>query len=185
MQPRYSRLNQSLHWITALCMFAILPLGWVMVSTAHDVPYREDLFNWHKTLGAIVLLVTAFRIVWRFRDPPPPYPPALAIWERVIAHAIYWLFFATLIWMPITGILTSGFGGHAPKLFDLIPTPQLLPKDKGLSDLFSGLHLAGQWMVYALIVLHLAAVTVHVVGRRTGVLGRMLPAGATEPAPVD
>ena len=182
MQPKYSPTNQALHWITALCMLAILPLAWVMTNAKEGTPFSSALFNWHKTLGGIVLLVTAFRIVWRFRDPPPSYPPAVAEWDRLLAHIVYWLFFAVLIWMPVTGFLTSTYGGHATRLFNLVPTPQLFPKDKGLSDLFGTLHSAGQWAVYGLIGLHLCAVAFHLIWRRDGVLGRMLPANATEPA---
>ena len=182
MQPRYSSLNQALHWATAICMFAILPLAWVMVSLKEGSALDEALFNWHKTLGVIVLLITAFRIVWRFVDKPPAYPPAVAAWDRMLAHIVYWLFFAALIWMPVTGFLTSTYGGHATKLFNAIPTPLLLPHDKDLSDLFGTLHSLGQWAIYALIGLHLCAVAFHLIWRRDGVLGRMLPANAAEPA---
>ena len=183
MQPKYSPINQALHWITALCMLAILPLAWVMTNAKEGTAFSSALFNWHKTLGGIVLLVTAFRIVWRFRDPPPPYPAAVAAWDRMLAHIVYWLFFAVLIWMPVTGFLTSTYGGHATKLFNAIPTPLLLPRDKDLSDLFGTLHGLGQWAVYALIGLHLCAVAFHLIWRRDGVLGRMLPANAAEPSP--
>ena len=183
MQPKYSPTNQALHWITALCMLAILPLAWVMTNAKEGTPFSSALFNWHKTLGAIVLLVTAFRIFWRFRDPPPSYPRAVGEWDRMLAHIVYWLFFAVLIWMPVTGFLTSTYGGHATRLFNAIPTPLLLSKDKGLSDLFGTLHSAGQWAVYGLIGLHLCAVAFHLIWRRDGVLGRMLPANAAEPAP--
>jgi cytochrome b561 len=183
MQPRYSPLNQALHWITGVCMLAILPLAWVMTNAKEGTPFDEALFNWHKTLGAIVLLVTVFRIVWRFIDGPPPYPPMIAAWERTLAHAAYWLFFLVLLWMPITGFLTSTYGGHATKLFNLIPTPLLLPKNKDLSEFFAGLHGLGQWAVYALIVLHLSAVAMHLIWRKDGLLGRMLPANAAEPPP--
>jgi len=161
MQARYSRTNQALHWVTVLCMLAILPLAWVMTNAKEGTAFSMALFNWHKTLGVIVLLVT----LWR------------------IAHAIYWVFFFALIWMPVTGFLTSGYGGHATKLFNLVQTPELLPKNKGLSDLFAGLHGAGQWAIYILIGLHLGAVAFHLIGRRDGLLGRMLPAYAAEPSP--
>jgi cytochrome b561 len=183
MQPRYSPTNQILHWTTVLCIFAILPLAWVMTNAKEGTPFDEALFNWHKTLGAIVLLVTIFRIVWRVIDGPPPYPPAVAAWERTLAHAAYWLFFFVLLWMPITGFLTSTYGGHAIRLFNLIPTPLLLPENKDRAKLFGQFHILGQWAVYALIVLHICAVVLHLVWRRDGLLGRMLPADATEPAP--
>jgi len=182
MQSRYSNMNQALHWITAGCMFAILPLAWVMVNAKEGAPFTGALFNWHKTLGVIVLIVTAFRIVWRFFDPPPAYPPRVAAADHTLAQIAYWLFFAVLIFMPVTGFLTSAYGGHPLKLFNWIPTPQPVGKDKELSDFFGSLHIAGQWAVYALIALHLAAVVIHAIWGRDGLLGRMLPASSVEPA---
>src|ERR1700735_447059 len=129
MQARYSRLNQALHWFTAACMFAILPLGWVMVNAKEGTPFSSALFNWHKTLGAIVLVVTAFRLVWRYFDPPPNYPRQVAAWDRLLAHTAYWLFFALMIFMPVTGILGSAYGGHPLKLFNCIATPQPVAPD--------------------------------------------------------
>jgi cytochrome b561 len=181
MQARYSRTNQVLHWVTALCMLAILPLAWVMTNAKEGTAFSAALFNWHKTLGGIVLLVTLWRIGWRLHDGPPPYPAKVKAWEKALATATYWLFFFVLLWMPITGFLTSTYGGHATKLFNAIPTPLLLPQDKGLEDIFGVLHGLGQWAVYALIALHLSAVAFHLVWRRDGVLGRMLPAYAAEP----
>lgn len=181
MQPRYSRINQSLHWITAISMFALLPLAWVMVNAKAGSGFTPSLFNWHKTLGAIVLLVTLFRIAWRFVDGPPAYPPTVRGWEKALAHMAYWVFFAALIYMPVTGFLSSEFGNHPLKLFDAIPTPLLFAPDKPTDHFFTQLHVAGQWAIYALIALHLSAVAFHLIYRHDGVLGRMLPAHAAEP----
>jgi cytochrome b561 len=182
MQPRYSPLNQALHWLTAVCMLAILPLAWVMTNAKEGTPFDAALFNWHKTLGGVVLLVTLFRIAWRLRDGPPPYPPAIAAWERTLAHGAYWVFFLILVWMPVTGLMTTVFGGHPTKLFNLIPTPQLLAPDKRLAGLFGELHGMGAYGVYTLILLHLGAVAMHLIWRKDGLLGRILPANAAEPA---
>jgi len=83
--------------------------------------------------------------------------------------------------MPAIDFLTSYNGGHPVKLFDLIPAPAFLPKDPGRSKLLGAWHLAGQWAVYALILPHLGAVTLHLVWRKSGLLGRMPPAHAAEP----
>jgi cytochrome b561 len=183
MQPRYSPTNQALHWATAACVFAILPLAWVMTNTKANTPFHDALYNWHKTLGLAVLLITLFRIVWRLVDRPPPYPPAVAAWDKWLAQVAYGLFFLVLLGMPITGYLMSGYGHHPPVLFNLVPTPSVLPSDKPLAQLFGALHALGQWLVYALIGLHLSAVAFHLLYRKDGVLGRMLPAHAAEPAP--
>ena len=181
MQPRYSPLNQALHWITALCMLAILPLAWVMTNAEHKTPGLGAMYNWHKTLGVIVLFVTAFRIVWRFIDKPPQYPPQIASWDRGLAHATYGLFYLTLLWMPITGFIMAESEGHPTKIFNLIPTPQLWPVNKALADQSGFLHALGQWPIYALIVLHVSGVAFHLIWGKDGVLGRMLPPHAAEP----
>ena len=182
MQPRYSGLNQALHWITALCMLAIVPLAWIMTNAEKKTPGLGAMYNWHKTLGVIVLLVTAFRIVWRFIDKPPKYGPQIAGWDKGLAHAVYWLFFATLLYMPTTGFIMAESEGHPTKLFNLIPTPQLWPVNKALADQFGFLHALGQWAVYGLILLHVSGVAIHLIWGKDGVLGRMLPPYATEPA---
>ncbi len=181
MQPRYSALNQALHWVTAVCMLAILPLAWVMTNAEKKTPGLGAMYNWHKTLGVIVLFVTAFRIVWRFIDKPPVYAQPLASWEKGLTHAVYWLFFATLLWMPVTGFVMAESEGHPTKIFNLIPTPQLWPVNKALADQFGELHALGQWAVYGLILLHVSGVAVHLIWGKDGVLGRMLPAYAAEP----
>ena len=181
MQPRYSNLNQALHWLTAICMLAILPLAWVMTNATSDTAGRSDMFNWHKTLGGLVLLITAFRIVWRFIDKPPAYPPVVARWDQQLAHITYGVFFAVLLWMPITGEIMTLYGAHPTVLFDIIPTPQILTPNKQLEENFGFLHALGQWAIYALILLHLAGVAFHLIWGKDGVLGRMLPPYSGEP----
>jgi cytochrome b561 len=180
MQARYSSTNQLLHWITGVCMLAIIPLAWVMTNAKHDTPGLGAMYNWHKTLGIIVLLLTAFRLVWRFIDKPPAYPPSVARWDRALAHATYGLFYLTLLWMPITGLVMSAFETHPTVLFNLIPTPQVFAPNDRLADQFGDLHALGQWAVYALILLHIAGVVFHLVVKKDGVLGRMLPAQSLE-----
>jgi len=180
MKTRYSPLNQLMHWVTALCMFSILPLAWVMVNSKPGSSLQHGAYNWHKTLGCIVFLVTLFRIVWRFIDPPPAYPPKVAAWDRHLAHLVYFLFFAIMIWMPLTGFIESAYDGYPIALFNVIQTPEIFPKDQHMEDLFAWLHRLGIWPTYGLIILHLVGVVFHVVWGKDGVLGRMLPEDALD-----
>lgn len=181
MQRRFSSINQALHWSTAFCMFAILPLAWVMTNMPLDAPRRAELFAWHETLGLIVLLITACRIVRRIFDGPPSYPASVARWERRLARATHWLLFLVLLWMPVTGYLTASYGGRQVKLFDAVLAPAILEKNDAQQKLFVSLHLFGQWAVYLLVALHLSGVAFHLIWTKAGVLGRMLPAHAAEP----
>ena len=111
MQPRYSPTHQILHWVTALCMIAIIAIAWVMINAKEGASFTDSLYDWHGSLGLVVLLLTCFRIFWRFVDRPPPMPARLARWERALSGATYLLFYAILLWMPITGYLAVAAGG--------------------------------------------------------------------------
>lgn len=171
---RYGGLHQLMHWATAMMIFVIIVLGWIM-HIQPDSAALLPLWEWHKTLGLFVLVVTAFRLIWRLIAPPPPPLPGQPRWDHRLAQCTYALFFATLIWMPATGYVFSTAGGYPPKLFNLVQTPALFGKSPETEALAKWLHLSSQWLIYGLILLHLAGVVYHVVIVRDRTLDRMLP----------
>ena len=178
MSLRYSPAYQVLHWLTALGMFAVLPLAWLMRTAPEGTALSYALYRWHETVGLAILLLTVWRLILRVRVPPPPLPKTVAAWERGLAHFTYALFYAVLILMPLTGLLATYGFGFPPKLFNLIDTPAVVAKNEPLASWVGALHAAGQWLVYALIVLHIAGVVFHLVVTRSGLLRRILPAEA-------
>ena len=172
---RYTNTAQALHWIVALLMFAVIPLAWVAVSLPETAPWTEFFFTLHKSIGLTILALVAFRLFWRARHPAPLLPSHLARWERAAATASHWLLYLILIGMPLSGYVVSTAGGHTVTFFDLFTLPAL-PKNKGLENVGLFFHvLTGQWLVYALILLHVGATAWHIIVYRDGVLGRMLP----------
>ena len=176
IERRYGSVAQSTHWITAALMFAALPLGWEAVSLPMNSPSDRLMFTLHKSVGLTVLAIVAFRIGWRAAHPAPPLPGHLARWERAAAFASHWLLYIILVGMPVSGYVLSTAGGHRVPYFWLFDVPPL-PRNAALEKTALWVHVVtGQWLVYALIVLHLTATAWHVALRRDGVLGRMLPA---------
>ncbi len=172
---RYTLTAQALHWVTAILMFSVLPLAWVMVNMPHDAPSREWIYTLHKSVGLTILALVAFRLAWRAAHPAPPLPAHLARWEALAARVSHWLLYLVLIGMPISGYLFSAFKGHSTTYFDLFTIPAPGP-DKQLTSVALWFHVVtGQWLVYALIVLHLGATAWHVAVRRDRVLERMMP----------
>ena len=49
------------------------------------------------------------------------------------------------------------------------------PQTKVVQKVFESIHVFGQWLVYALVLLHIAGTAWHLVIRRDGLLERMLP----------
>ena len=172
---RYTATAQALHWVTAALMFTVLPLAWVMVNMAEGAPASGLLYTLHKSVGLTILALVAVRLAWRARHPAPPLPGRSARWEAASASASHWLLYLILVGMPVSGYLLSAAGGHPTTYFGLFTLPGL-PKDDALARAAYWTHVAvGQWLAYALILLHLGATVWHVAVLRDTVLDRMLP----------
>lgn len=170
---RYTELAQALHWITAAFAVALLPVAWVMTSVARDDPARGRLYDLHKSLGLTIWLLMLVRLSWRFTHPAPALGPSTPRWVDWSSKASHWAIYAAFLIMPVTGFTTSSAGGHGVRFWG-VPLPSL-PRDEALSRAAGELHDTGAWIVYALLLLHVAATAWHVGVRRDGVLQRMIP----------
>jgi cytochrome b561 len=170
----YHPVSQLLHWLTALAVFATLPIAWVMVSMARENPRLGTLLMIHKSLGVTIFALVAFRIFWRALNPPPHLPWGLDPWESILAKVSHVLLYLILLAMPISGYILSSANNHQINVFDLFKLP-LLPEDKPLAEAAEKVHLTLQWVLYALVALHIAATAWHICTKRDGILNRMLP----------
>jgi cytochrome b561 len=161
--------------VTAVLMFAVLPIAWVMVNMPESARFRSLLFTLHKSVGMTIIVLVTIRIAWRARHPAPRLEVGLARWEKVVATGSHWLLYVVLVGMPVSGYLLDSAGGYPVSYFGLFSVP-LLPKSPALSSAATWVHVAvGQWLVYTVISLHIAASVWHTFVRRDGVLDRMLP----------
>ena len=94
---RYRRIVMWIHWITALLVITQVYIGF----TFHDLPRgseeRAFLFGWHKTWGAMILLLALIRLAIRLINPPPPYPSDYPKWQRFVAVWNHRLFYLLLV----------------------------------------------------------------------------------------
>jgi cytochrome b561 len=172
---QYTLTAQALHWITAALMFTVLPVAWVMMNMPETAHARGLLFTLHKSIGLSIVMLVAIRLTWRAMHPAPPLTRGLGRWEKGAAIVSHWMLYVVLIGMPMSGYLLDATGGYPISYFGLFSVP-VLPKIPALANAATWVHVAvGQWLVYALILLHVAATVWHVSVRRDGVLNRMLP----------
>jgi cytochrome b561 len=106
---RYTHAAQALHWITAVLMFTLLPLAWVMVNMPRTAANRELIYTLHKSLGLTVLALVAVRLILRAIHPAPQLPGGLARWERASAVLSHWLLYLIMLGMPVSGYLFSAW----------------------------------------------------------------------------
>jgi cytochrome b561 len=169
---RYTLTAQALHWLTVLLILTILPVAWVMMSLPTG-PQQTWMLVLHRSLGVTILAVVVLRLAWRSTHPAPPLPGGAPRVTELISQITHWLLYALLLFMPVTGYLQSA-DGRPVSYLGLFNLPAL-PKDKALGHVAQVLHLAGQWGIYTLVVLHVGATVWHVAIRRDGLLSRMIP----------
>jgi len=169
---RYTGFAMLAHWITTALLFLMLPFVWV----AENFPPGETRTFWylmHESFGIMIFLLVIARVTWRFAHPPPPLERPVGPVAKGLSHLSHWGLYAVLLVMPATGYLMAGNGQPVP-FFGLFSLPGL-PKNDALGVIGNQIHVNAQFVVYALVLLHVAAVAWHVGVRRDGLLNRMLP----------
>jgi len=173
---RYRSIVVWIHWITALVVVSQVVIGFAFHRfTERGTPERMELLAWHKTIGAVILLLALLRLAVRLMNPPPPYPSDFPKWERAAAVWSHRLFYLLLIVIPLTGLAAvSGRAqdGTVPLLFGL-----KLPAIPGIGpdNEFGDVHEILVFTTLALLVIHVGAALKNQFTSRTAVADRMPP----------
>ncbi len=173
---RYSGAAQTLHWLSAVLMFFVVPCAWYMTSLTRGDPALAEWQGMHESAGMLILFLSAVHLLWRSFAPPPPMAGQRQPWEKILAEATHGLLYVVLLIMPLSGYIGSVAGGRPVTFFAIGAFPSLVPADKEIAHLAHLVHEAGQWAVYALVAMHMAVAGFHALVRRDGVIRRMLPA---------
>lgn len=172
---RYDNGAILIHWLTVLLVLAQLYIGFTFSDMPRG-PARGELFTWHKTVGATILVLSLVRLGWRLAHKPPPFPEELPRWERVVAVWNHRAFYALLILLPLTGLATVSAGrSGTTDLLGGIPLPLIPGLPDATGDAFGGAHEVLVFVTLALVVLHVGAALKHQFVDRARVAGRMPP----------
>ena len=180
----YSAVAIALHWLIAALLISLILFGWWMEDQREMIQSYEEFltvksaFNWHKTGGILVLLLSLARLGWRFTHPVPALPDGMTRWESMAARTSHVGFYVLMIGLPVGGyVAASAYGPEQPILFfDAITLPKLpVPQTEGFQAFSGSMHGAGAWALIALTGLHIAAALKHQFIDKDGVLARMIP----------
>jgi cytochrome b561 len=173
---RYTNGAIFLHWVTAALVLIQVAIGFTFHLLLPRGPLRTDLFLWHKTLGATILLLAIVRLIWRLTHKPPPFPDDLPHWERVASVWTHRAFYFLLIALPLTGLAAVSGGADGPTT--ALKFGLTLPVVPGLSDdtgeTFGLVHIGLVVITLLLFVIHVGAALTNQIQRKR-VAGRMPP----------
>lgn len=170
----YSAAGKWLHWLTALAVVVIIPVGIVMHQLKPGA-LQNQLYDLHRSLGFVILVLTVLRLIAKIAYKTPAPYVGLTSFERVASSATHHLLYVFLIGMPLVGwAMTSAFGAPI-NIFGLFTLPDIVAKDMDLFRTLQPVHKWGGIAMAVLVLIHIAGALMHTFIKRDVVLWRMLP----------
>ncbi|MFK0299239.1 cytochrome b [Brevundimonas sp. NPDC090276] len=178
-QGRYDIGAAGLHWLIAVLLFAEIYVGWTFGDMDRGA-VRDLWFDWHKSVGITILILSLARLGWRIVNPPPPLPARTPRWERVVAGLSHFGFYMIMIGLPLTGwaAVSTGRAALTSDMMSLaggLSWPLLPGLPRGLHEPMEGVHEVLVKVTYVLVVLHVSAALKHQFLDRGRMAGRMWP----------
>ncbi len=172
----YSPLQRMLHWIVALGVICMIPVGLYMVRRgvwSNFDAMTNTLYSWHKFIGFCLLWLIVVRVIVRLmRGAPPPVP--LHPLQRIASEATHFGLYVLLLLVPIlgwTGVSAYGARG-TPFGFQL---PEIIAQNQPLGEMILKYHGWAAILLGLLALMHIGAALMHRFIIKDGVFARMWP----------
>ena len=169
----YTATARELHWLTAIIVITALLIG-IAMDRIGEGPLADFLYNFHRSLGALLIPVALFRFYWRFTHKPPPLPSDIPLPQRLAAETVHYLLYAIIIVQPMIGwIATSAYRAPIPVL-GLFNLPPIWPENRAFSEVLFSVHAYIGWALCGLLAMHIGGALFHHFIRKDRILMRMV-----------
>jgi cytochrome b561 len=180
VKTRYNLVAIILHWVMAIAFLLMLGSGLAMVNLdALPQSLKFNMYQWHKSLGVLLLLTFFVRIGWRLFHKPPKLPASFKKLDVIGAKLGHWGLYALMIAMPITGwvMVSSSVYGLPTIVFGWFEWPhiEILSGNETINALSKDAHEILGWVFIAMIAVHIGAVLKHYIFDKENLLTRMIP----------
>ncbi len=147
-----------LHWLMAAFYLLLFSGGTYMANLPREVSYRGAFYDFHKTLGVVVMSFLLARIFVLLRVIQHKYrrrlPKITREWWLTFAFHASLYFFMLLV--PLSGYFFSNSYGKDVIVFGTnIALPRLFAENKQLAELGRSLHFWLSYTFLSVVVLHM------------------------------
>ena len=157
-KTRYGILAKLFHWITFIALIIQVPFGFYLVGLEFS-DRRIDLENIHILVGISIFYITLFRLIWKFLNPSPKEWKSHFKGQALIASANHFLLYLTIFTITVSGILKKLYMGET---LNFIFFKYGFEKDNFiLADTYYQIHIYANYLLLALVALHIGAVIAH------------------------
>ena len=167
---QYGLLAKLFHWITFIALIIQVPFGFYLVGLEFS-DRRIDLENIHILVGISIFYITLFRLIWKFLNPSPNEWKSHFKGQALIASANHFLLYLTIFAITVSGILKKLYMGET---LNFIFFKYGFEKDNFvLADTYYQVHIYANYLLLALVTLHIFAVIAHHVIFKDPILKKM------------
>tara|TARA_Y100000768_G_C23799822_1_gene596629 strand:+ start:298 stop:828 length:531 start_codon:yes stop_codon:yes gene_type:complete len=154
----YGLLGKLFHWITFLALLLQVPFGFYLVGLEFSNE-RIELENIHIFIGIIIFYFTLFRLIWKFFNTSPVETKSFFKGQVFISKVNHLLLYVSIFTITISGILKKLYMGET---LNFIFFKYGFEKDNFiLADAFYDVHVCANYLLLALVTLHILAVITH------------------------
>ena len=155
---QYGLLAKLFHWITFIALLIQVPFGFYLVGLEFS-DKRIDLENIHILVGISIFYITLFRLIWKFFNPSPKELKSHFKGQAFIASTNHFFLYLTIFAITVSGILKKLYMGET---LNFIFFKYGFEKDNFvLADTYYQVHIYANYLLLALVTLHILAVIIH------------------------
>ena len=167
----YGLLAKLFHWITFIILIAQVPFGFYLVGLEFS-DRRIDLENIHILIGITIFYFVLLRLIWKLFNPSPKSEHNFFKGQNLIAKTNHFLLYVGLFTITISGVLKKLYMGEKINFFIF----QYAFKESNfqLADSFYVVHIYANYLLIALVGLHILATVAHHFFFKDKILKKML-----------
>ena len=166
----YGIFSKVFHWLSAAVLIIQIPLGFYLV----DMDFSEKRItveNIHVALGLSILYLTILRLIYKSFNATPALQNSIFPGQKIIAKLNHFFLYISVLVITISGALKKLYNGEELDMFFF----NLEIKDNfELAEIFYEIHIIGNYILLALITLHISAVIIHKLLFKENLLKRIL-----------
>ena len=168
---KYGLVAKLFHWITFVVLLAQVPFGFYLVGLEFS-DRRIDLENIHILIGISVFYFVLIRLIWKLFNPIPKSEHSFFRGQALIAKTNHFLLYLSIFSITISGVLKKLYMGERLNFFIF----QYAFKDSNfqLADSFYVVHIYANYLLIALVCLHILAVFTHHILFKDKIIKKML-----------
>jgi cytochrome b561 len=153
----YGLISKVLHWLSAILLLIQIPLGFYLV----DLDFGEARLtfeNIHIIIGLTIFYLVIIRLVKNIINPTPKLNTSIFKGQKFLAKINHLLLYVTILSITISGILKKLYNGES---LIIIFKKIKIEDNFELSEIFYDVHVFSNYVMIALIALHVVAVIIH------------------------